>query len=111
MRTIEISKDSKKKLLSYDKDDNTFYGSEKDIPFDTSYKVVNIDTNQSRLFEFTHSTGPEFDPKTQWIYKNSDSNIRLIISNDAEKVNQASQPRFHLRYCARSKISFIKSFR
>jgi hypothetical protein len=84
MRTIEISKDSKKNVLSYNKDNKTFYGSEKDIPFDTSYKVVNTDTNQSRLFEFTHSTGPEFDPKTQWVYKNSDSNIQLIISNDAE---------------------------
>lgn len=84
MITINLTRGSKKNVLSYDSATKTFYGSEKNILFATEYTVVNTVTKESMLFVFSHSTGPEFDPQTQWIYKNSNSNILLIICNDAE---------------------------
>jgi len=86
MKTIFISPNREKKIkniLCFDKETNTFYGSEREIPFDSRYKVLNVSTNDSRIFEFVYSTGPEFDPKTQWIYKSEDG-VQLIISNDPE---------------------------
>ena len=62
---------------------NTFTGSEKDILFATSYEVTNPKTDKTVVFEFTHSTGPEFDPNTSWVYK-SKCGIYLIIENEAK---------------------------
>lgn len=82
MKTIQISPNSKANTLFYNHIESTFYGSEKDIPFDTSYEVKNVLSGNSVVFEFSHSTGPEFEPKTQWIYKNEEKGMTLIISND-----------------------------
>lgn len=69
--------------------DNTFVMSEKDVKFDTTYKVVNPATNKFMVFEFKNSTGPEFDSNTKWIYK-SDSGLTLEVCNDANMVKQAA---------------------
>jgi hypothetical protein len=82
MRTIALTPGTPSPL-TYVKEDNTFYGTEREIPFDTSYKVTNLKTGRSEQFDFVQSTGSEWDPKTRWIYK-SPSGISLVISNDEE---------------------------
>lgn len=91
MITINITPGSKTNSITYSKTTDTFRGSEKDIKFDTEYEVKNIETGNSERFKFTHSTGPEFDPKTEWVYK-SESGRQLIIGNDTEttKLNAAN---------------------
>ena len=69
-------------LLSYNSETKTFSGSEKEIPFDTTYTVKNEKTGIQKDFEFSHSTGPEFHPDTKWIYKNEE--LTLEICNDAK---------------------------
>lgn len=61
---------------------STFFVNEKDTTFDMSYIVLNPDTGKMLVFELSHSTGPEFDPKTIWVYKNKDLNLELHISQD-----------------------------
>lgn len=63
--------------------------SEKDVQFGTQYNVISPNTGVGKLFEFTHSTGPEFDKNTQWIYK-SDEGIQLAVCNDADMVTRAA---------------------
>ena len=74
----------------FDKFDNVFMMSEKDVQFDTSYKVVNPKTNGSKEFTFSHSTGPEFDPETRWVYKNVDG-FTLIVCNDKKITDKRAQ--------------------
>ena len=73
------------KNLTYNKETATYFGSEKNIKFATKYEVEDEDT--LRIFDFSHATGPEFDPKTKWVYKFGHK--QLIIANDAEitKIN------------------------
>ena len=68
---------------AYVKETNTFMVNERDVPFDTSYTIKNSVTGNSMEFEFTHSTGPEFEPSTKWIYKSADGCI-LEVCNDPE---------------------------
>lgn len=63
--------------------------SEKKVPFDTEYDVISPQNNIKR-FIFTHSTGPEFDPKTEWIYKSEDG-IVLAVCNDPYMVKIAAE--------------------
>lgn len=67
---------------SYFKDLAMFSFNERHVPFATQYEVVNPKTGNSMLFELSHSTGPEFDPKTCWIYFNVDKTLSLKIAND-----------------------------
>lgn len=62
----------------------TFFISEKDVKFATTYELVNPKTKQSMVFDFTHATGPEFDPNTRWVYKTKDGELTLWVGNDAE---------------------------
>lgn len=64
--------------------ESKFTMSEKDVKFDTSYEIVNPKTKGIMLFKFAHSTGPEFDPRTRWVYINSDKTVTLEICNDPE---------------------------
>lgn len=57
--------------------------SEKHVVFDTAYRIWNPETKHGKVFNFSHSTGPEFDPNTKWIYK-SDDGLTLEVVNDAE---------------------------
>ena len=94
MTTISIDAKKTTNVLSFNTAENAFYGSEKDIPFATQYKIINLQTKKFEVFEFMHSTGPEFDPETQWIYKSIEKigGIRLIICNDLKitKLNAAA---------------------
>ena len=76
------------KNLTYNKETATFYGSEKNIRFASTYEVE--DEGTLRKFEFSHSTGPEFDPSTTWVYVCGYK--KLIIANDAAitKINAAN---------------------
>lgn len=62
---------------------------ERDVPFDTSYRVINPKSGGSMDFEFSHSTGPEFNPQTKWIYYNSDKTVVLEVGNDPEITKRA----------------------
>lgn len=66
--------------FKYSKEDKTFYISETQVPFDTTYILKSPTTNNEVEFTFTHSTGPEFDPDTRWIYK-SDNGLKLEVCN------------------------------
>ena len=71
---------------SWSKDSKTFTMSEVNngitIPFRTQYEVFNPATNSVKVFEFTHSTGPEFSSDTRYVYKCED--MLLEICNDPE---------------------------
>lgn len=62
--------------------------SEKGIPFDTEYSVMSP-RGGVKEFKFTHSTGPEFDVNTKWMYK-SDDGLQLAVCNDAQMVEAAA---------------------
>lgn len=83
---IEITVGTKQSPLTYDSPTRTFTGSEKDIPFATTYTITNSYTGNSKEFKFSHSTGPEFDPNTDYVYKCGD--LTLIISNDEKITNK-----------------------
>ena len=93
MTTINLNPNSNNNPLTFNKKHNAFYGTEKDIPFDTSYEVKNVVSGRSEIFEFVESTGSEWDPKTQWIYK-SKSGISLIICNDERITNMRANNYF-----------------
>ena len=84
MRIIILGPSTK---FRWSKADKTFYFSEKDIPFDTSYELKNPNTGNSSKFEFSHSTGGEFDPNTQWVYKGPNE-MKMVVSNDPNITNQ-----------------------
>jgi predicted membrane metal-binding protein len=64
--------------------------SEREIPFATTYNVISPKTGVGKVFNFSHSTGPEFDPTTQWIYTSEDGTL-LSVSNDPAMVKQAAR--------------------
>jgi hypothetical protein len=64
------------------------YVSEKYTTFATTYKLISNKTGAEMIFEFTHSTGPEFDPKTEWVYESS-VGVKLHICNDAHIAKRA----------------------
>jgi hypothetical protein len=66
------------------------YVSEKDAIFDTEYEVVSNLTGVFKRFKFTESTGSEFDPKTEWIYK-SEEGYELRICNDVETTRKQAE--------------------
>lgn len=75
---------------SYDKSTKTILISERDVPFATKYKVVSPRTGKSKVFDFDHSTGPEFDKNTKWIYKSEDG-VTLAVANDVIMVKVAAE--------------------
>lgn len=85
MFTIELNKHP----YVYNDERKTFVMGENGIPFGTSYVIKNPKTGGSKQFKFTHSTGPEFDPKTRWVYKSEDG-IQLEICNDTEMTKNAA---------------------
>jgi hypothetical protein len=82
MTTIVIDKN-----VSWNKDEKVFSISERHIPFATSYKLLNPKTNKGVVFEFSHSTGPEFDINTKWIYTCDVEEVTLQVCNDAIMTN------------------------
>lgn len=84
--------------MKYNKENKTFDISEKNTGgFDTSYTLVNPKNNAKKVFEFSHSTGPEFDPNTKWIYKSDE--LILSVSNDKNitKISEQNYLRAKLR--------------
>lgn len=74
--------------ISWSFKDNVITISEKDVPFASDYAVVSP-SGGVKEFKFAHSTGSEFDPKTQWIYKSEDG-LQLAVCNDAKMVKAAA---------------------
>jgi len=68
-----------------------FHMSEKDVKFASTYEMVNPKTNKSMVFEFTHSTGPEFDPKTVYVYKNKEAMVSIFVHNDPKITGQRAK--------------------
>jgi hypothetical protein len=74
---------------SFNKERNTIIISEKSVKFGTEYEIVSPKGN-SRVFTFTHSTGPEFDKDTRWVYM-SDDGVVLEVCNDEKMVKVAAK--------------------
>ena len=69
----------------------TIFVSERDVnKFDTSYNVRSPKTGVIKEFNFVHSTGPEFDPKTVWLYKSEDGH-HFGVCNDVEITKQHAE--------------------
>jgi hypothetical protein len=75
---------------SFDKKTSTILISERDVPFATTYIVISPKTGLGKFFQFSHSTGDEYDPKTCWIYKSADGMV-LSVSNDEEMTKLAAE--------------------
>ena len=86
MSLIDLSKIT----FSYNKDSKTFTISERDVPFCTEYEVKNPSTGAVSVFEFKHSTGPEYNKDTKWIYANKEG-IILEVCNDPIMVKEAAR--------------------
>lgn len=71
-------------------EDNSIIISERDVPFATSYDVKSSRTGEVRTFEFAHSTGPEFEPDTKWVYESEDG-IVLEVANDPKMTKAAGE--------------------
>jgi len=79
---------------SYDHRTKTILVSEKDLGagFATEYEVVNPNTGTKVIFTFTHSTGPEFDPKTKYVYKAKwGDSLFLEVANDPAWTREAAR--------------------
>lgn len=76
MNTINLT------FIPYTVRNGIIYVSETHIPFDSAYNVISPKTGRTKTFRFECSTGPEFDPNTEWVYK-SDEGYKLHICNDA----------------------------
>jgi len=62
--------------------------SEKNVQFGTEYNVISP-KGGNKVFKFTHSTGPEFDKDTKWMYE-SDDKLKLAVCNDPVMVKVAA---------------------
>ena len=71
--------------LVWVKEDNAFYASLKEFRFSPEYIIENPKTYQERVFKLSHSSGPEDDPLTDWIFKAvGHSGMKLILTNRAK---------------------------
>jgi len=86
MQTVQLHKIK----YSYNKETKTFTMSERDVKFDTTYELFNEKTRGTMKFEFSHSTGAEFDKNTKWIYK-ADVGCILEVCNDERMVLEAER--------------------
>lgn len=79
---MEIS--IQKNGISFIKNENLLIASERNVAFATTYFVKNEKTGNRIQFDFSHSTGPEFDENTRWIYVANSIKIttKLAICND-----------------------------
>lgn len=71
------------KALQYTVTNEVIRVSEKDVPFGTTYEVISPKTGVQKRFDFVDSTGPEFDPKTEWVYQSEDG-FEFRVCNDAK---------------------------
>jgi hypothetical protein len=89
MINIEIDPNKPGKVV-YDSKATVFHASEKDLKFDTTYRIRNTNSGKHRDFHFVHSTGPEFDPNTTYVYKENDNGLELHVHNDPEVTKKAA---------------------
>lgn len=79
---------------NFNQETKTITLSERDIPFATEYEAhIKTDKEPMKVnFEFAHSTGPEFDPNTKWIYKskNCAPGMTLEVCNDKQMTERAA---------------------
>ena len=74
------------------------YVSENSIRFDTTYRAISNKTSREEVFDFNYATGPEFDPKTHWVYT-SKSGHTLHVCNDHQFTEAARQVYLLARGC------------
>lgn len=76
-------------------DRSKIHTSESQLPFDTEYIITSPKTGVEKTFKFSHSTGPEFDPNTQWVYYAGSSVsgdlFTLIVHNEKEITENRAQ--------------------
>ena len=76
-------------------DRSKIHTSESQLPFDTEYIITSPKTGVEKTFKFSHTTGPEFDPNTQWVYYAGSSEsgdlFTLIVHNEKEITKNRAQ--------------------
>lgn len=88
-----VTVDLNKVKFMYDGSIKTIMVSERDVRFASTYEVLSSRTGNKKVFDFTHSTGPEFDKNTRWVYK-SDDGMLLEVCNDEKMVEVAAKNYF-----------------
>jgi len=69
-------------MFSYNKETKTFTVNGNAVQFATEYTLHNPKTGGQRKFNFSYSTGSEWDPKTRWVYKSDgDEEFTLEVGN------------------------------
>lgn len=91
-----VTVDLNRVKFMYDGLRKTIVISERDVQFDTTYEVISSKTGNTKVFDFTHSTGPEFDKNTRWVYK-SDDGLLLEVCNDVDMVVKAAENYFNFK--------------
>lgn len=71
---------------AFDKETQTFSVDGRAILFGTEHELLNIKTKARMKFEFSHSTGSEWDPKTIWVYKSVDTVLTYFLNISNEDV-------------------------
>lgn len=67
--------------IKFNKETNAFKLDGRKVAFATQYILMNDKTKESQAFNFSHSTGSEWDPNTVWVYKTQDELLTLEVSN------------------------------
>lgn len=73
--------------VKYTAAEKLFVCSGKQTKFDTSYKLENSETKKNKVFQLSHSTGSEWDPKTIWVYKSEDGYTLHILNDDVTQAH------------------------
>lgn len=67
--------------IKFNKETKVFKLDGSRVKFATQYILMNDETKESRAFNFSHSTGSEWDPNTIWVYKTQEESLTLEVSN------------------------------
>lgn len=68
--------------VKFDKSTKTFVVDGRLVLFASRHTVYNEKTNKQMVFEFSHSTGSEWDIESLWIYKSPDGFILHVGNQD-----------------------------
>jgi len=83
--------------VKFQKLTNTFSVNGRGVRFGTKHSLENEKTGNIVEFDFSHSTGSEWDTSTKWIYKSVNGHILEIGNEDVTKSQANDYLRAKLR--------------
>lgn len=83
--------------VKYNASTKTFAVGGKGIPFGTKHTLYNELTTLDKQFDFSHSTGSEWDVTTKWIYKSLDGYTFEVGNEDVTQKHAENYLRAKLR--------------